>query len=609
MKEKLEVAQPKSGTYAINHRTWGARAYIIYWVTGGQRPLPLPRPNPPQRISRVAGFAIYNYSTGSALITYGLSGPQALAAGIFSPIALAVLCVFCGWIGGSHHVTYTVASRMSWGMRGTWFAVAIRVMPGLVWDGIEAWWGGQAVSTCIGSMSLWWARWSYPLADGTMELKVCLVRVAIWGQVWGFHRVYVHSSPVRIDCVGLTTFDLCKVLIYYFVYLCVMWLPPERLQAPFRVSVVGFSMVVVGLLIWALKHSHSGGPYFSHDYEPDAILASSLGWAVVWGATSVLGNVGVVTLGQADWCRFSRDGNTTPMIAQAIACPIAIYLAYALGILVTSASAETLGDAYWQPYLLLRKIQEYHGNSSSSRAAVFFASAACAFAQVCVNVILNSVASAMDLTSYSPKYLNIRRGAYLIAAIGIAVNPWQLTVNAATFIAVLNGFGIFYGPCSGILVADFWIVRKRLVKLDDLYLGDPKSIYWYWHGVNWRAVIAFVVAIWPAMPGYVMGCANLHREPNAWMKLSRLGFLTGFFIAVLVYWGLNKIWPSPGLGVGTRRHDEDTLVLPSAYRQDIPSQGRYSVPLDGVAQDEDDCVTPAGELAIDGKEKAIVSVR
>lgn len=75
------------------------------------------------------------------------------------------------WIGGSHHVTYTVASRMSWGMRGTYFAVFIRLMPGLVWDGIEAWWGGQAVSTMIGTMSLRWANWTHPLAQGTMELK------------------------------------------------------------------------------------------------------------------------------------------------------------------------------------------------------------------------------------------------------------------------------------------------------------------------------------------------------------------------------------------------------------------------------------------------------
>lgn len=60
---------------------------------------------------------------------------------------------------------------MSWGMRGTYFAVFIRVMPGLVWDGIEAFWGGQAVSTCIGAMSLSWADWDYPLADGTLQLK------------------------------------------------------------------------------------------------------------------------------------------------------------------------------------------------------------------------------------------------------------------------------------------------------------------------------------------------------------------------------------------------------------------------------------------------------
>lgn len=56
-------------------------------------------------------------------------------------------------------------------MRGTYFAVFIRLMPGLVWDGIEAWWGGQAVSTMIGTMSLRWANWTHPLAQGTMELK------------------------------------------------------------------------------------------------------------------------------------------------------------------------------------------------------------------------------------------------------------------------------------------------------------------------------------------------------------------------------------------------------------------------------------------------------
>lgn len=180
-------------------------------------------------------------------------------------------------------------------------------------------------------------------------------------------------------------------------------------------------------------------------------------------------------------------------------------------------------------------------------------------------------------------------------------------------------------------MADFWIVRKRLIKsksslvsefsdtndltVDDLYRGNSESIYWYWKGFNWRAFLTFVLAIFPAMPGYVstytssppdlsnmtdsfaVSCSDLDRAPNGWMKTSRLGFLTGlplyltlaflltklagFFLAILIYWIFNVVWASPGLGIGTKSHDEDTLVLPTAYRQDVPTQGRFSVPLEG----------------------------
>lgn len=94
------------------------------------------------------------------------------------------------------------------------------------------------------------------------------------------------------------------------------------------VSCVGFTLTVFGLLIWSVHHSNNtGGPYFARDYQPDALLANSLPWAVIYGATSVLGNVGVVTLSQADWCRFAKNGNRIPMIAQIIACPLMIYAA------------------------------------------------------------------------------------------------------------------------------------------------------------------------------------------------------------------------------------------------------------------------------------------
>jgi nucleobase:cation symporter-1, NCS1 family len=276
------------------------------------------------------------------------------------------------------------------------------------------------------------------------------------------------------------------------------------------------------------------------------------------------------------------------MLAQVIACPLFIYLAFAVGIICTSASSNVLGDAYWQPYLLLRHIQSHYNNSARSRAAVFFASAACAFAQVTVNIVLNSVASAMDLASYAPRWLNIRRGAYLIAAVGLAVNPWKITVSAASFINALTGFGIFYGPASGILVADFWIVRKRLVKMRDLYLGTDESIYWYWRGFNLRAIVAFVVAIFPAFPGYIMSCIDLNSPPNNWSKLSRLGFLTGFCISMTIYVILSRLFPVPGLGEGEDHHDEETLILPTAFDQTQPTQGQRIETVNGTSDVERD---------------------
>lgn len=243
-----------------------------------------------------------------------------------------------------------------------------------------------------------------------------------------------------------------------------MWFPPEKLDKPFLVSCVGFALTIFGLLIWSVHAAGGPGLYFAKDYVPEVKLGNSTPWAVVYGATAVLSNMAVGSMGIADWNRFSATGTRGPVIAQVTTLPLFVFLISILGVIITSAAASVLGEAYWQPYLLLRAIQAHYNNSASSRAAVFFASAACAYSQVCVNIILNSVSCSMDLMSYAPKWLNIRRAAYLIAIIGLTVNPWQITTTAATFITVLNGFGCFYGPCAGILVADFWIVRKKLVK-------------------------------------------------------------------------------------------------------------------------------------------------
>lgn len=92
--------------------------------------------------------------------------------------------------------------------------------------------------------------------------------------------------------------------------------------------------------------------------------------------------------------------------------------------------------------LSLLDIQAHYNNSPGSRAAIFFASASCALAQVCVNMILNSVAAAMDMAASNPRWLTIRRCSYIIAALGVCTNPWQITTTVSCFIVTRSCHGI-----------------------------------------------------------------------------------------------------------------------------------------------------------------------
>ena len=146
--------------------------------------------------------------------------------------------------------------------------------------------------------------------------------------------------------------------------------------------------------------------------------------------------------------------------------------------------------------------------------------------------------------------------------------------------------------------------------VDDLYRGNSDSIYWFWKGFNFRAFAAFILAVWPAMPGYISEYARIvlsgrhtyidhsgsvesgqiakrldEAEPlgihhrcvqSHTLCLTSTDQMPGFFLSSIIYYSLCRLFPPRGQGEGSYRHDENQLVLPTAYRQDVPTQGRYS---------------------------------
>ncbi|EFY88236.1 uracil permease, putative [Metarhizium acridum CQMa 102] len=282
-------------------------------------------------------------------------------------------------------------------------------------------------------------------------------------------------------------------------------------------------------------------------HEPGA--APNVGWAFMFSLTAILGAWGGGTLGQSDWTRYATK-QMAPVPSQLIASPLTITVTAVIGIVVTSAARDILGgEVIWNPIYLLAAMQEYYGSNSGVRAGVFFGGLGLVASQLAISVVLNAMSCGMDMAGLWPQYINIRRGAAVMAVIGIAIQPWQLLATAAKFLQVLSGFGVFLAPLTGIMLADYHIVRQRKLKINDLYRGDSSSIYWYRGGLNWRAPVAFFMGAWPMLPGLVAS-VDAFTDPSwvGWIRLYNLTFIVGLAIGFVVFLGLNLAFPPPGLG-------------------------------------------------------------
>ena len=231
-------------------------------------------------------------------------------------------------------------------------------------------------------------------------------------------------------------------------------------------------------------------------------------------ATTSAGTYGGSADRFSDWTRFSKKKNDY-LIGSAIAIPLCITICGLLGVLTASATRAHYGEAMWQPLDILYFIQKENYNATG-RALTFFAGLGIWSHQVFVNVTQNNVGAGMDLAGCFPRYISTQRGAILLTVVGVLVQPWRFFSQATVFLAVISSFGgkfsceicghvwvaddfaVFASVVTSILVLDYWVIRKRMWKIPDLFVGNNNSIYWYWHGANPRACIVYIVTIIPS---------------------------------------------------------------------------------------------------------------
>ncbi|KPI41863.1 Uracil permease [Cyphellophora attinorum] len=467
-------------------RTWTWQGYAGYWIING--------------INTTA------WTAGSSLLALGLSVGQAMGVIVGASLFAAVISVIAGWPGSHQYLGFTILSRAQWGMRGGFWPVLNRIMTTIIWMGIQLYWGGQAVKIILG---------------------------AIIG------HPFVHMKNTLPESANVDTASLISFFVFVIVFLPTLMVPPEKLQKPFLVAFGMIAGTMFGMLIWALCAAHGAGTLVSTGPTKHG---SALSWGTLYGLQSLVGGYGSGCLGQADWTRYSKYPNAA-LFGQAVTAPIAISITALCGLLITSATAKIYGEVYWNPFELLLAIQD-HSLSPGARAGTFFAALGFAASQFALCIVLNSVSAGMDMAALMPKYINIRRGAYILTLISICICPWQYVTRATVFITVLSGWSVFLSPMTGILCSDYFLVRKREYHIGDLYLGvDTAGAYWYTAGFNWRGFVAWAMALWPMLPGFVRNVKGI-SDGAGWDRLYQMSYFFGFLTAGLLYWAFHTIFPA-----------------------------------------------------------------
>jgi nucleobase:cation symporter-1, NCS1 family len=264
---------------------------------------------------------------------------------------------------------------------------------------------------------------------------------------------------------------------------------------------------------------------------------------VIQGITSVAGTYTGGSDRLSDWTRNGRARHTsTPAI---IVLAVTVILTALLGIITTSALAEVYGEVQWNPLIMLQWVQANY-YTATTRAGTFFAGVGLLSVTVFVNYTQNCVSSGMDVAMLLPRYVSMRRGAIVFSILGILAQPWRFLTQATTFITVLSSFGVFMSPAAAILVVDFWLIRKQKWNIPDLYVEG--GIYWFTAGVNWRAMVAYFLGMFPALPGFVNAVSG-HYVGDTWRRFYQLSFFFGYIVSGGLFYLFNKLSPPPGLGV------------------------------------------------------------
>jgi NCS1 family nucleobase:cation symporter-1 len=397
---------------------------------------------------------IPTYMMASGLIASGMNWWQALLTVALGNTIVLVPILLNSHPGTKYGIPFPVFARAAYGTIGSNLPALMRALVACGWFGIQAWIGGEAVNTFLANVIPGWTTLLGAGVGGHTPTEWISFLL-----FWGLNVFVIYRGM-----------DLLRHV--------------ENWAAPFVL------VMTAALLGWAVWRAHGFGPLLS---EPGKFTSGAEFFKVfVPSLTAMIGFWATLSLNMPDFTRFGRS-QREQVVGQVVALPTTMFVFAAMGVLITSATALIYGELIWDPIKLIGKFHDPLIIAVSMFTAVV--------ATLAVNIAANVVSPANDFANAFPRAISFKTGGLITGILGIAIQPWRLLADPSGYIFTwLLGYSGGLGSIAGVLIADYWIVRRTELSLEDLYLADGAYRYTKgWHVPGAVATLAGCAAAWAGL--------------------------------------------------------------------------------------------------------------
>lgn len=431
------------------------------------------------------------YMLASSLIESGMNWWQSILTIFLANLIVLVPMVLNGHAGAKYGISFPVFARASFGIRGANIPALLRAIVACGWFGIQTWIGGQALLQVL--------RIAFPFIDT-------------------IPNIFPETS-------GLSTASFAAFLLFWLLNMAVVYCGIESIRKLLIIKAIFLPIAALLLFAWAVTAADGLGPILA---QPSAFTSSDQFWAFFFPAlTGMIGFWATISLNIPDFTRYAQS-QRAQIIGQASALPFSMAAIAFLGVVVTSATTIVFGHAIWDPVVLAA--------SFSSKLLVSFAMIVVVISTLATNIAANIVSPANDFSHLAPSKIDFKRGGYITGIVGILIMPWKLVSDPSGYIFTwLIAYSSLLGPIGGIMIADYYVLRKRTLQVDELFMKGKR--YWYARGYNPAALLALILGILPNVPGFLttIGALPITSIPRFISAIYHYAWFVGFVVAFISY--------------------------------------------------------------------------